>query len=75
MPRHTSKSSGLAATRSQERNIRVEKETWWQAVKRFVQDKRTRTVAGIILFSFAVIAALSYVSFLCAFNDTRRESN
>ena len=72
MPRHTSKSSGLAATRSQERNIRVEKEAWWQAVKRFVMDKRTRTVAGIILFSFAVIAALSYVSFL--FTGTNDQS-
>lgn len=64
MPRHTSKSTGLSTSRSSERAIRVEKESWWQGAKRVLLDKRTRMVAGIILFSFAVVAALSFVSFL-----------
>ena len=64
MPRHTSKSTGLSTSRTAARTIRVEKESWWQVTKRVLIDRRTRMVIGVILFSFAVFAALSYISFL-----------
>lgn len=64
MPRHTSKSTGLSTSRTAARTIRVEKESWWQVAKRVLIDRRTRMVIGVILFSFAVFAALSYISFL-----------
>ena len=64
MPRHTSKSTGLSTSRTAARTIRVEKESWWQVAKRVLIDRRTRMVIGVILFSFAVFAALAYISFL-----------
>ena len=64
MPRTTNKSTGLAGERSSERAIRVEKTNWWQATKAFLEDRRTRMVIGVLLFTFSVIAFLAYVSFL-----------
>lgn len=47
-----------------ERAIRVERTNWWEATQTFFQDRRTRMVIGVLLLTFAVIALLSYVSFL-----------
>jgi len=64
MPRTVSKSRNIADERPAERAIRVEKGNSWEATKRFFQARETRMVVGIILLLFAVIALLSYVSFL-----------
>lgn len=64
MPRHTSKSTNPSTLSSAQRSIHVEKESWWKVTKRVLFDKRTRMVVGILLFSFALFAALAYVSFL-----------
>ena len=37
---------------------------WWESVCRFFAARETRMVIGILLLTFAVIAALAYVSFL-----------
>ena len=47
-----------------ERAIRVERTNWWEATCAFFLDRRTRMVIGVLLLTFAVIALLSYISFL-----------
>jgi S-DNA-T family DNA segregation ATPase FtsK/SpoIIIE len=64
MPRTTNKSSNLAADRPAERAIKVEKTNWWQAVRDFCLDRRTRMIIGVLMLTFAIIALLAYVSFL-----------
>jgi S-DNA-T family DNA segregation ATPase FtsK/SpoIIIE len=64
MPRTAAKSRNIAEDRSPERAIRVENTPWWETFKRFLADRRTRMVTGIVLLTFAVIALLAYVSFL-----------
>lgn len=64
MPRTSSKSGNISLDRPAERAIRVEKTSAWEAVKSFVTDRRTRTVIGILLLTFSVIALLAYVSYL-----------
>ncbi len=64
MPRTSSKSQSIADERPAERAIRVEKTNSWEAVQRFFQARETRTVIGILLLTFALIATLAYVSFL-----------
>jgi len=64
MPRTTNKLSNLATDRPAERAIKVEKTNWWEAVRNFCLDRRTRMIVGVLLFTFAVIALLAYISFL-----------
>ena len=65
MPRTVSRSRNtLAEDRPNERAIRVEKTSWWEAVRRFLSARETRMVVGILLLAFAVIAVVAYVSFL-----------
>ena len=64
MPRTVSKSRNIAEDRPQERAIKVEKPNFWESLKRFVKARETRMVVGIILLLFAVVALLSYVSYL-----------
>ena len=64
MPRTVSKSRNIAEERPNERAIRVERANFWDSTKRFFQARETRMVIGILLLLFAVIALLSYVSFL-----------
>ncbi len=64
MPRTVSKSRNIAAERPSERAIRVEKTNTWESIRHFFQARETRMVIGILLLLFAVIALLSYVSFL-----------
>ena len=64
MPRTIPKSRNIADERPAERAIRVEKTNWWDATKKFLSDRRTRMVVGILMLTFAVIALLAYVSFL-----------
>lgn len=64
MPRYTSKSTDSSTPGSNRRITRVERDAWWRIAKRLLLDRRTRMVVGIILFSFAVFAALAYISFL-----------
>ena len=47
-----------------ERAIRVEKGSSWESFKRFIKARETRMVIGILMLTFAIIALLSYVSFL-----------
>ena len=64
MPRTVSKSRNIAEERPSERAIRVEKTNTWESIRHFFQARETRMVIGILLLLFAVIALLSYVSFL-----------
>ena len=64
MPRHSSKTPDLIIENRSERAIRVEKESLWQATKRIALDRRTQMICGLVLFTFAVVAAIAYVSFL-----------
>ena len=64
MPRTVSKSRNIAEERPNERAIRVEKTNTWESIKHFFLARETRMVIGILLLLFAVIALLSYVSFL-----------
>ena len=65
MPRHSTQNGNLGADPSRkERAIRVEKESWWQVVKRIVSDRRTQMIAGLILLTFAIVATIAYISFL-----------
>ena len=64
MPRTTSKNSTISAENGSERAIRVEKLGGWKAVKQFCEDRRTRMIIGIVLFTFSIIALLAYISFL-----------
>jgi len=64
MPRTSTKTGNVAAERSSERAIRIEKTNWWQAIKNFFLDRRTRMILGVLLLTFAVIALLSYISYL-----------
>ncbi len=47
-----------------ERSIRVEKANWWEITKRYLAARETRMIVGVLILLFAVIALLSYVSFL-----------
>ena len=47
-----------------ERAIRVERTNWLETIRDFFLDRRTRMVFGVLLTLFAVIALLSYISFL-----------
>ena len=58
MPRHSSKTENIELPRSQERAIKVERESFWQATKRVLLDRRTQTILGLLLLTFAVLAAL-----------------
>jgi len=68
MPRHVSKVgnsvSERVSQRSAERAIKVEKESWWKVVQRFLLDRRTQMVCGLLLLGFALVAVLAYVSYL-----------
>ena len=64
MPRTVSKSRNIAEDRPQERAIKVEKPNFWESLKRFVNARETRMVVGILLLLLAVVALLSYVSYL-----------
>ena len=64
MPRHSSKTGNSVSEHSEERAIRVERENWWIATKRILLDRRTLTIIGLIMFAFAVLATIAYVSFL-----------
>ena len=47
-----------------EREIRVERTNWLETIRDFFLDRRTRMIFGVLLTLFAVIALLSYISFL-----------
>ena len=65
MPRTVSKSRNpLSDDRPNERAIKVEQTSWWEAVKRILGARETRMVAGVLLLAFAVIGIIAYVSFL-----------
>ena len=64
MPRTSGKARNIEPESMSERAIRVERTNWWEATQTFFQDRRTRMVIGVLLLTFAVIALLSYVSFL-----------
>ncbi|MBQ3673127.1 MAG: DNA translocase FtsK 4TM domain-containing protein [Paludibacteraceae bacterium] len=64
MPRHSSKTGNSVSEHSEERAIRVERENWWIATKRILLDRRTLTIIGLLMFAFAVLATIAYVSFL-----------
>ena len=64
MPRHSTKFGNIADDRPAERAIRVEKASWWEAMRNFFADRRTRMIIGIVLLTFSIIALLAYISFL-----------
>ncbi|MBR0065886.1 MAG: DNA translocase FtsK 4TM domain-containing protein [Paludibacteraceae bacterium] len=64
MPRTLSKSKNIAEDRPTERAIRVERTNWIETVSRILAARETRMVIGILLLTFAAVAALAYVSFL-----------
>lgn len=64
MPRTSSKSRNIAEDRPLERAIKVEKPNRWETVKTFLKARETRTVCGIILLTFSLIALLAFVSYL-----------
>ena len=72
MPRTSTKLGNFASGRSSERAIRVEKMNWWQATKHFFMARETRMIIGILLLTLAVVALLSYISFL--FTGTNDQS-
>ena len=63
MPRTSSKISNTPVD-SAPRAIKVEKPNAREAVQRFFKARETRTVLGIVLLTFSVIALLAYVSYL-----------
>ena len=64
MPRTLSKSKNIAEDRPTERAIRVERTSWMETASRILAARETRMVIGILLLTFAAVAALAYVSFL-----------
>ena len=64
MPRTSSKSRNIAEDRPLERAIKVEKPNRWETVMTFLKARETRTVCGIILLTFSLIALLAFVSYL-----------
>ena len=64
MPRTLSKSKNIAEDRPTERAIRVERTNWMETASRILAARETRMVIGILLLTFAAVAALAYVSFL-----------
>ena len=64
MPRTTSKSKNIGLEPTAERAIKVERGNAWESFKRFITARETRMVLGILMLTFAVIALLSYVSYL-----------
>jgi len=63
MPRTSSKITNTPEDTGR-RAIKIERPSAWEAVKRFFMARETRMAIGIILLTFAVIALLSYVSYL-----------
>ena len=64
MPRHSSKTRDISFEQPEERAIRVDKLSGWQAVRAFFDDRRVRMVFGVLLLMFSIFALLAYVSFL-----------
>ena len=64
MPRTTSKNATISAENGSQRPIRVEKLSAWKTLKQLCEDRRTRMIIGILLFTFSIIALLAYISFL-----------
>ena len=65
MPRTSGKLKNSIETDSMpERAIRVERTNWLETIRDFFLDRRTRMIFGVLLTLFAVIALLSYISFL-----------
>ena len=65
MPRISGKLKNSIETDSMpERAIRVERTNWLETIRDFFLDRRTRMIFGVLLTLFAVIALLSYISFL-----------
>ena len=65
MPRTSGKlKNSIEADSMPERAIRVERTNWLSTIRDFFLDRRTRMIFGVLLTLFAVIALLSYISFL-----------
>lgn len=64
MPRTVSKLKNDTNERAAERAIRIEKPKWWDVVVRFLTARETRMSIGVLMLLFAIIALLSYISFL-----------
>ncbi len=64
MPRHSSKTRDISFEQPEERAIRVDKLSGWQAVRAFFDDRRVRMVFGVLLLMFSIFALLAYASFL-----------
>ena len=65
MPRTSGKLKNSIETDSMpERAILVERTNWLETIRDFFLDRRTRMIFGVLLTLFAVIALLSYISFL-----------
>ncbi len=64
MPRTVSKIKNDTNERAAERAIRIEKPKWWDGVVRFLTARETRMSIGVLMLLFAIIALLSYISFL-----------
>ena len=43
--------------------IQVEKTPWWQQIRTFFLDPRTRVIAGVVLLALAVFLLVAYISF------------
>ena len=64
MPRTSGKIKNIEVDSMRERAIRVERTNWWDAIRDFFKDRRTRMIFGVLLCLFALIALLSLV-FVC----------
>ena len=43
--------------------IQVEKTPWWQQVRAFCLDPRTRVISGVVLLAIALFLLVAYISF------------
>ncbi|MGN0236058.1 MAG: DNA translocase FtsK 4TM domain-containing protein [Paludibacteraceae bacterium] len=50
-------------TEDETQNIKVEKTPWWQQVRTFCLDPRTRVIAGVVLLAIAFFLLIAYISF------------
>ena len=64
MPRTSSKSGNTTPETKAEREIRVEKASFWETVKRIAQARETRMIIGVLMVTFALVALIAYISFL-----------
>ena len=64
MPRTSSKSGNSTPEQKAEREIRVEKASFWETVKRIAKARETRMIIGILMVTLALMAVIAYVSFL-----------